>query len=95
MVPTDSTKQTKSAVKKSARLYYLDWLRVILIFGVFLFHVLSPFAPMQPWHIKNAEQSIAVMAVLRLFDPWGIPLFFLVAGDTPFWSLPLSRHKTF
>ena len=23
---------------KPARLYYLDWLRVILVFGVFVFH---------------------------------------------------------
>jgi peptidoglycan/LPS O-acetylase OafA/YrhL len=64
MVPSDSMKQTKSGDQKSERLYYLDWLRVLLIFGVFLFHVLSPFAPLQPWHIKNAEQSVAAMAIL-------------------------------
>jgi len=95
MVPADSTKQTKSAAKKSARLYYLDWLRNILIFGVFLFHVLSPFAPMQPWHIKNAEQSVAVMAVLRLFDPWGIPLFFLVAGAASMFALRRRSNRQY
>ena len=90
-VPADPTKHTKSGAKKSERLYYLDWLRVLLIFGVFLFHVLSPFAPLSPWHIKNGEQSIAAMAILRLFDPWGIPLFFLVAGAAS--KLALRRRS--
>jgi peptidoglycan/LPS O-acetylase OafA/YrhL len=70
----------KKTTEKSARLYYLDWLRVILIFGVFLYHALHPFVAMLPWHIKNAEQSDAVTVFLLLVYPWGIPLFFLVAG---------------
>ena len=93
--PTEATLNTKTTSKKSERLYYLDWLRNILIFGVFLFHVLSPFAPMQPWHIKNAEQSIAVMAVLRLFDPWGIPLFFLVAGAASMFALRRRSNRQY
>jgi peptidoglycan/LPS O-acetylase OafA/YrhL len=93
--PIDSTRATKSNTKKSERLYYLDWLRVILIFGVFLFHVLSPFTPMQPWHIKNSEQSVAVMAVLRLFDPWGIPLFFLVAGAASKFALRRRSNRQY
>jgi peptidoglycan/LPS O-acetylase OafA/YrhL len=94
-VPADPTKHTESGAKKSERLYYLDWLRVLLIFGVFLFHVLSPFAPMQPWHIKNAEQSDAVMAILRLFDPWGIPLFFLVAGAASKFALRRRSNRQY
>ena len=95
MVPTDSTKQTQAVAKKSERLYYLDWLRVLLIFGVFLFHILSPFAPLAPWHIKNAEQSIAAMAILRLFDPWGIPLFFLVSGAATMFALRRRSNRQY
>ena len=91
----DSTRQPKSGAKNSERLYYLDWLRVILIFGVFLFHILSPFAPLSPWHIKNAEQSIAAMAILRLFDPWGIPLFFLVAGAASKFALRRRSNRQY
>ena len=80
MVPEHSTSNTKTNVKKTSRLYYLDWLRVILIFGVFLFHALHPFDALIPWYIKNAEQSGAVTGFLLLTNPWGIPLFFLVAG---------------
>jgi peptidoglycan/LPS O-acetylase OafA/YrhL len=66
--------------EKSSRLYYLDWLRVILIFGVFLYHIVRPFDPLIEWHINNDERSVAVMTILLLINPWGIPLFFLVAG---------------
>jgi glucan biosynthesis protein C len=72
--------QTNHSHAKTARLYYLDWLRVILIFGVFLYHAVHPFDTAVDWHIKNAEQSDAVTAFLLLVYPWGIPLFFLVAG---------------
>ena len=70
----------------SGRLHYLDWLRVILIFGVFLFHALHPFNTFD-WHIKNAEQSDAITAILLLIGPWGIPLFFLVAGTASMFAL--------
>jgi glucan biosynthesis protein C len=83
MTVTDHA-QTKTPAERSAvksvRLHYLDWLRVILIFGVFLFHAVHPFDALIPWYIKNAEQSDAVTAFLLLVNPWGIPLFFLVAG---------------
>ena len=55
MVPEHSKSNTKTNVKTTGRLYYLDWLRVILIFGVFLFHALHPFDTLIPWYIKNAE----------------------------------------
>jgi glucan biosynthesis protein C len=65
---------------KSARLYYLDWLRVLAILGVFLFHAVHPFDATD-WHIKNAEQSLAVTLVFVVFlYPWGMPLFFLLSG---------------
>jgi glucan biosynthesis protein C len=80
MVPTDSTSKTTAADNKSDRLYYLDWLRVILIFGVFVYHVVRPFDPLIDWHIRNAEKSDIILTFLLLVNPWGIPLFFLVAG---------------
>jgi peptidoglycan/LPS O-acetylase OafA/YrhL len=65
---------------RTERLYYLDWLRVILILGVFFFHSVHPFDELLTWHIKNAERSGVATAVILLLNPWGMPLFFLVAG---------------
>jgi peptidoglycan/LPS O-acetylase OafA/YrhL len=65
--------------EKPARLYYVDWLRVLAILGVFLFHAMHPF-DMFPWEIKNTETSIAVTLFIVFLGPWGMPLFFLLSG---------------
>jgi glucan biosynthesis protein C len=68
------------------RLHYLDWLRVIAILGVFLFHAVHAFDD-GDWHIKNADQSTAISVVLVLFSLWGMPLFFLIAGTSSWFAL--------
>jgi peptidoglycan/LPS O-acetylase OafA/YrhL len=80
---------------KSTRLYYLDWLRVLLIFGVYLYHVVRPFDPLLPWHINNAERSDTVMAILLIINPWGIPLFFLVAGAASMFALRRRSNRQY
>jgi glucan biosynthesis protein C len=80
---------------KSKRLYYLDWLRVILILGVFLFHALHPFDALLGWHIKNEELSGAITAILLLIGPWGMPLFFLVAGAASLFALRRRSNRQF
>ena len=95
MAPTDSTSDTTSTGSKAGRLYYLDWLRIILLFGVFLNHVLRPFYAVMAWHINNAEKSDAVMGLLLLVNPWGIPLFFLVAGAGSWFALRRRSSRQF
>ena len=72
------------------RLHYLDWLRVIAILGVFLYHAIHPF-DLTGWHVKNAELSLPLTVLLLFFAPWGMPLFFLVAGTGTWFAL---RHRT-
>ena len=74
---TDTLQERSS--EKSMRLYYIDWLRLLAILGVFLFHAVHPF-DMFPWEIKNAETSIAVTLFIVFLGPWGMPLFFLLSG---------------
>lgn len=76
--------QTQTA--KAARLYYLDWLRVIAILIVFLFHAVHPF-DFWGWHVKNAEQSEILTIILTVFSLWGMPFFFLVAGSASWFAL--------
>jgi glucan biosynthesis protein C len=80
MQSTDAVAQPEHSSRKSVRLHYLDWLRVLAILGVFLFHAVHPFDATD-WHIKNAEQSLVVTLVFVVFlYPWGMPLFFLLSG---------------
>jgi peptidoglycan/LPS O-acetylase OafA/YrhL len=69
------------------RLHYLDWLRVLLIVGVFLYHAVSPFREGFEWHIVNSEASVTVSIILVFFWPWALPLFFLVAGAASLFAL--------
>jgi glucans biosynthesis protein C len=78
--------QAESRPAASTRLYYLDWLRVIAILGVFFFHAVHPF-DYNDWHIKNADLSMAVTVVLGLLFPWGMPFFFLIAGTGSWFAL--------
>ena len=79
---------------QATRLYYLDWLRVIAIVGVFLFHAVHPF-DLTPWHIKNAEQSTAVTFFIAFMFPWGMPFFFLLAGAGSYFALRRRMAGTF
>jgi peptidoglycan/LPS O-acetylase OafA/YrhL len=86
-----TTSQPKIGSKKSARLHYLDWLQVLAILGVFLFHAVHPFDDLVDWHIKNAESSILATFFIGFFNLWGMPFFFLMAGATSWFSL---RRRT-
>jgi peptidoglycan/LPS O-acetylase OafA/YrhL len=87
--------QPVNSEMRPTRLYYLDWLRVILIFGVFLYHVVKPFDPLIDWHINNAEQSDTILTFLLLVNPWGIPLFFLVAGTGSMFALRRRSNRQY
>jgi peptidoglycan/LPS O-acetylase OafA/YrhL len=63
----------------SNRLHYLDWLRVLAILMVFLFHAVHPF-DFGDWQVKNVNQSEILTTILLLLSIWGMPFFFLVAG---------------
>lgn len=60
------------------RVHPLDWLRVLALLGVFVYHTLRPFDT-NDWHVKNAEQS-EVVTILLTSMAWGLALFFLLAG---------------
>jgi peptidoglycan/LPS O-acetylase OafA/YrhL len=76
---------------KSARLHYLDWLQVVAILGVFLFHAAHPFDELGDWIIKNSETTFWLNFFGGFIFPWGMPFFFLMAGAASWFSL---RRRT-
>ncbi|MCK4899632.1 MAG: acyltransferase family protein [Anaerolineales bacterium] len=87
----DAITQQEPKTEKSARLRYLDWLQVLAILGVFLFHAVHPFDDLADWHIKNVEKSVLATFFVGFFVLWGMPFFFLMAGATSWFSL---RRRT-
>jgi len=84
------SQQIEGTARDNRRLYYLDWLRVIAILGVFLYHASDVFNT-AGYEIKNAEQSEAITIIQGFFFPWGMPLFFLIAGAGTWFAL---RRRT-
>jgi glucan biosynthesis protein C len=92
-VQTDTLPEHPS--EKLARLHYLDWLRLLAILGVFLFHAVHPFDATD-WHIKNADTSLVVTLVFVVFlYPWGMPLFFLLSGAASRFALRRRSPRTY
>ena len=90
----NETVQSEKDSGKTARLLYVDWLRVILILGVFLYHALKPFS-MTPWHINNAEESVVIFSIMVWAWPWALPLFFLVAGAASLFALRRRSNRQY
>ena len=70
----------------STRLHYLDWLRVLSILMVFLFHAVHPF-DFGDWQVKNVEQSEILTIIILFLGIWGMPFFFMVAGAGSWFAL--------
>jgi peptidoglycan/LPS O-acetylase OafA/YrhL len=80
VIPVKSEGETpRGPGTKSLRLHYLDWLRVLAILGVVVFHAVHPFDHIT-WHIKDPEPSVSVTLFIVSLYPWGMPLFFLISG---------------
>lgn len=80
---------------KPERLYYLDWLRVLAIIGVFVIHAMHPFGNVE-WHIQNPQTSrIITLVFFWLFASWGIALFFLISGAVSWITLQRRKPRQF
>jgi len=63
----------------SHRQYDIDWIRISLIFSVFLFHIGMVFNG-QNWHVKNDERILWLDPIMNYLHTWRMPLLFLVSG---------------
>jgi peptidoglycan/LPS O-acetylase OafA/YrhL len=69
-----------------ARRYDLDWLRVLAMLLIFLYHTTRPFDTLENWHVKNNQLTDA-FAFTVIGVPWLMPLFFVLSGAASFFSL--------
>lgn len=61
------------------RHFYIDWIRIFLIFSVFLFHVGMVFNAWG-WHVKNDVRLESLTPLMHFLHAWRMPLLFLVSG---------------
>jgi peptidoglycan/LPS O-acetylase OafA/YrhL len=78
--------------EEKQRLYYLDWLRMLAIFMVFVYHVIRVFG--QRNEIVNDPNYVQSAEVFEwLILPFGMPLFFIISGMSVFFGIQYMKKK--
>jgi peptidoglycan/LPS O-acetylase OafA/YrhL len=79
---------------KHERLYYLDWLRVIAVAGVFISHTADIFDTLY-WHTRQNDQGVSWNGLATFGAEWGMSLVFLLAGASAWFALQSRSGRQF
>lgn len=80
---------------KTARLYYIDSLRVLAILMMFMYHVFMVFVAEWDWHIKNTQTSNVLLEINYWMASFRMPLLFFVSGHISYILLKRFNWKEF
>jgi len=81
-------------IQQTQRQYYLDWIRVITILVVFLFHC-ARFFDYDDWHIKNSVLSPTANTTTFFLAEWIMPIFFFISGASTWYALQSKTASKF
>jgi peptidoglycan/LPS O-acetylase OafA/YrhL len=81
-------------MNKSERRYELDWLRVMVILTVFIYHS-ARFFNLGDWHVKNLTTYWGVEVWEQVLATWMMPLCFVISGASVFYALRKSSAGKF
>ena len=73
----------------SNRRYEFDWLRLLAILVVFLYHS-TRFFNLGDWHVKNVHTFVWVEIWNVFATRWMMPLFFIISGAASFYAIGKS-----
>ncbi|MFC1785620.1 acyltransferase family protein [Candidatus Neomarinimicrobiota bacterium] len=68
------------------RYYDIDWIRILATIAVFLFHS-ARFFDEHPWHVKNDVISPTLTGLVGFLVMWIMPIFFLLSGQSAYFSI--------
>jgi len=75
------------SIQKTERQYFIDWLRILLILSVFLYHI-GMFFNSWDWHVKNPTQYEGILKYTMIFlSKWRMPLLFLISGAGTYYAM--------
>jgi len=79
----------------SNRISYLDWLRVLAIAGVLLYHSARPFIYEDPWHINNVAKSDMLTEFNFWLSRFRMPLLFFISGAVSWFMIKKRTAGSF
>lgn len=81
-------------MNKPARLYFLDWVRIIAFFILILYHT-GMYYVTWDWHVNSPFASNLLEPFMLLSSPWRLGLLFFISGVASAFMLARTRVGTF
>lgn len=81
-------------MNKSKRYYDIDWLRVLGMLMIFLFHN-ARFFNDDDWQVKNIQLDFGMSVFVRILDHFIMPLFFVLSAIAIFYALRKRSNGDF
>ena len=81
-------------MEKPERRYDLDWMRVLLILLVFIFHSGRAFNPF-PYHVEDTVKSMGAMQFQQFLLAWMLPMIFIISGAGIWYGLGYQKAGRF
>lgn len=69
------------------RRWDIDWLRISAVLLLFAFHTARIFDNSSDFYVKSAQLGTGSSYLVAYFGPWGMPLFFVLAGASTWFAL--------
>ncbi len=83
-----AAKQVGPTRAAPARVFYIDWLRILAVLLLIPFHTSRIFDVWEDFYVKNAETSAALSyGIIGWLNFWHMPLLFLLAGAATWFAL--------
>jgi peptidoglycan/LPS O-acetylase OafA/YrhL len=76
------------------RFYDIDWLRVLGMLTIFLFHN-ARFFNEDDWHVKNFELDFGMSVFVAILDHFIMPLFFVLSAIAIYYALKKPSNAEF
>ena len=91
-----SSNEITSNIKSTnfERRYDIDWLRIIAVFLVFIYHC-SRFFDLNDWHVKNDILNLGTTIFFNFLGGVGMPLFFIISGMATFYFLGFVNARIY
>ncbi|MDB5129108.1 acyltransferase family protein [Mucilaginibacter sp.] len=82
-------------METTQRQTYLDWLRIISIAGVLIFHSGMPYAANEWWHIRNHDTSALMSQSNYFMHLVRMPLLFFISGTVSYYMMQRRSALSF
>jgi len=90
----NNNSQSGNATSSNTRRYDNDWLTVLAMLTIFLFHC-ARFFNFEDWHVKNDILNEGMSYFVSIVGQWIMPLFFLLSGISSYYSLRSRSSRAY